>query len=204
VTSTAHVRFDPESLLRSLMENVPGAVYRCEVDADWTMVGIGDDIERITGYPAADFIASARRSFSSIIHPDDRERVHEERGVAIAAGISGPVHVRVEDALQGREVVVDSPPDRPTNQRAQQCRCAVHLEGSFELDARLPVLSRDAVPVAEGRGTRGGADAELDRVLAREDDERVPGCAARQVTFHRVGRSHLAPGAAGVSYGLHR
>ena len=67
------------------MENVPGAVYRCEVDADWTMVGIGDDIERITGFPAADFIASARRSFSSIIHPEDLERVHRECREAIAA-----------------------------------------------------------------------------------------------------------------------
>ena len=68
------------------MENVPGAVYRCEVDDDWTMLGIGDDIETITGYPASDFIASAGRSFSSIIHPDDRERVHRECSVAVAAG----------------------------------------------------------------------------------------------------------------------
>jgi PAS domain S-box-containing protein len=77
--------FDPEGLLRSLMTNVPGAVYRCEVDADWTMLGIGDDIERITGYPASDFVASAVRSFSSIIHADDLHRVHEECRRAIAA-----------------------------------------------------------------------------------------------------------------------
>jgi hypothetical protein len=59
VTGTAHVSFDPESLLGSLMENVPGAVYRCEVDADWTMLGIGDDIETITGYAASEFIGSS-------------------------------------------------------------------------------------------------------------------------------------------------
>src|SRR6187200_2398219 len=55
------------------MTNVPGAIYRCEVDAAWTMLGIGDDIERITGYPASDFIVSARRSFSSIIDRDGHE-----------------------------------------------------------------------------------------------------------------------------------
>jgi PAS domain S-box-containing protein len=88
--------FDPESLLRSLMTNVPGAVYRCEVDTDWTMLGIGDDIERITGHPAADFVASARRSFSSIIHPDDVERVHAECRDAIAAGRPFALEYRVE------------------------------------------------------------------------------------------------------------
>ncbi|MBA3407921.1 MAG: PAS domain-containing protein [Solirubrobacterales bacterium] len=80
--------FDPESLLRSLMESVPGAVYRCADDADWTMLGIGDDIETISGYPATDFIASSVRSFTSIIHPDDCERVQEEVRVAVAAGRS--------------------------------------------------------------------------------------------------------------------
>jgi PAS domain S-box-containing protein len=87
--------FDPESLLRSLMTNVPGAIYRCEVDADWTMLGIGDDIERITGYPASEFIASAGRSFSSIIHPDDLERVHAECRNAIAADRSFALEYRV-------------------------------------------------------------------------------------------------------------
>ena len=79
-------KFDPESLLRSLMENVPGAVYRCANDADWTMLGIGEDIETISAYPASDFIASSVRSFTSIIHSDDRARVHEEVDVAVAAG----------------------------------------------------------------------------------------------------------------------
>ena len=107
MTSTAHVRFDPESLLRSLMENVPGAVYRCEVDADWTMVGIGDDIERITGFPAADFIASARRSFSSIIHPEDLERVHRECREAIAADRPFALEYRLARAAGGWRWILD-------------------------------------------------------------------------------------------------
>jgi hypothetical protein len=62
VAGTTRVSFDPESLLRSLMENVPGAVDRCEVDEDWAMLGMGDDIETISGYPAGEFVRSARRS----------------------------------------------------------------------------------------------------------------------------------------------
>ena len=64
-----------ESLLRSLVANIPGAVYRCACDADWTMEWLSDEIEEISGYPASDFINSAVRPFASVIHPEDREQV---------------------------------------------------------------------------------------------------------------------------------
>src|SRR4051794_41778685 len=69
---------DPASLLASLTRNVPGAIYRCNLDSDWTMHLIGDEIERITGYPAADFIENRRRTYMSLVHPDDHRR--GERG----------------------------------------------------------------------------------------------------------------------------
>src|SRR3954469_20915539 len=69
---------DPASLLASLTRNVPGAIYRCNLDGDWTMHLIGDEIERISGYPAADFIEHRERTYSSIIHPDDRPRVEAQ------------------------------------------------------------------------------------------------------------------------------
>jgi hypothetical protein len=40
--------------LAALVANVPGAIYRCALDADWTMAVISDEIERISGYPASD------------------------------------------------------------------------------------------------------------------------------------------------------
>ena len=107
MAANSRVTFDPESLLRSLMTNVPGAVYRCEVDADWTMLGIGDDIERITGYPASDFIASARRSFSSIIHPADVGRVHAECRREIDAGRSFALEYRLGTVSGGWRWVLD-------------------------------------------------------------------------------------------------
>jgi PAS domain S-box-containing protein len=70
---------DNEALLRSLVANVPGAIYRCACDAHWTMQWLSDEIEEISGYPASDFIDSAVRTFASVIHPDDRE--HVERSV---------------------------------------------------------------------------------------------------------------------------
>ena len=77
-----------EALLRSLVANIPGAVYRCACDADWTMQWLSDEIEEISGYPAGDFIESTVRSFTSVIHPDDREQV--ERSVLDAVDADRP------------------------------------------------------------------------------------------------------------------
>ncbi len=81
-------RVEPEERdreLAAIVANVPGAIYRCALDADWTMAVISDEIERISGYPAADFIDSARRTFGSIIHPGDREEVHRRVRAATSA-----------------------------------------------------------------------------------------------------------------------
>jgi PAS domain S-box-containing protein len=68
------------------MANVPGAIYRCAPDRDWTMELISDEIERISGYPPEDFIDNAVRTFASIIHHDDREPVENAVFEACEAG----------------------------------------------------------------------------------------------------------------------
>ncbi len=65
-----------------LLQNMPGAAYRCRNDGDWTMEYVSSGIEKLTGYPAAAFLARPGISFAAIIHPDDRNAV--ERGVAMA------------------------------------------------------------------------------------------------------------------------
>jgi hypothetical protein len=54
---TSSRTFDAESLLLSLMENVPGAIYRAANDDIWKVQRVSDEIESITGYPASDFVA---------------------------------------------------------------------------------------------------------------------------------------------------
>lgn len=60
-----------ESRFRSMVSNLPGAVYRCRNDSDWTMSYLSDEIQSITGYPATDFINSQVRSYASVVHPAD-------------------------------------------------------------------------------------------------------------------------------------
>jgi len=77
-----------EERFRTLLSNIPGAMYRCDLDSDWDMEFISDNIEAISGYPASDFIRSRVRTFASIIHPDDRQTV--ERVVAEAVDRGEP------------------------------------------------------------------------------------------------------------------
>ena len=66
---------DSEERFRTMVSNIPGAIYRCKNDLDWTMEFISYEIREISGYPASDFIQNKTRSFASIIHPDDRAMV---------------------------------------------------------------------------------------------------------------------------------
>jgi PAS domain S-box-containing protein len=63
--------------ISTLVANVPGAVYRCEIDDRWTMLFLSQAIDSITGYPASDFVGNAVRSYASLIHPDDLPSVQQ-------------------------------------------------------------------------------------------------------------------------------
>jgi PAS domain S-box-containing protein len=55
--------------LVSLMNNVPGAVYRGL--PDWTVPVMGANIEKIVGYSSGEF-TSGRKPWYEIVHPDDQ------------------------------------------------------------------------------------------------------------------------------------
>ena len=60
-----------DRLMRALMLNVPGAIYRSAWHAGHVVELISDEIERISGYLPSNFVASTRRTMLSIVHPDD-------------------------------------------------------------------------------------------------------------------------------------
>jgi PAS domain S-box-containing protein len=60
--------------LTSLVNNVPGIVYRGH--RDWSLSFIGAEVEPVTGYPPDTFTSGAV-GWKEIIHPDDLERVKE-------------------------------------------------------------------------------------------------------------------------------
>jgi two-component system cell cycle sensor histidine kinase/response regulator CckA len=60
-----------------LLENVPGFVYRCRNDRDWTMEYLSDGCRAVTGYAPEDFIENRTLAYNDVILPEWRERVWE-------------------------------------------------------------------------------------------------------------------------------
>ncbi|TFW23719.1 PAS domain S-box protein, partial [Massilia arenosa] len=88
---------DSERQFRSLIGNLPGISYRSLAQDCRPMVFVSDAVERITGYPAADFTGAAPlRSIDGLVEPHDRARV--------AAAVAGALRTRqpylVEYALR--------------------------------------------------------------------------------------------------------
>jgi PAS domain S-box-containing protein len=91
-----------EALLRSMVDNIPGALYRGACDRDWTMHWLSDEVETITGYPASDFIDNSVRTFASVIHPEDRAQV--EQSVAQAVDAREPFNLEYRIVRRDGEV----------------------------------------------------------------------------------------------------
>jgi PAS domain S-box-containing protein len=60
-----------EERYRTLVDNIPGAVYRYNKDRSISF--ISDEIEKISGYPSSYFAGRNVNSFTGIIHPEDLE-----------------------------------------------------------------------------------------------------------------------------------
>lgn len=93
---------ESETRYRTLLENIPGVAYRCLFDEYWTMLFLSEEIQSISGYPASDFYNNQVRSFVSIIHPDDRQKVRNKIATAIQKQQSYLLEYRLL-AADGRE-----------------------------------------------------------------------------------------------------
>ncbi|MGL5064014.1 MAG: ATP-binding protein [Microcoleus sp.] len=71
IQSHTEVLQESENRFRTLVSNIPGAVYRLAWDSYRKVEFVSDEISEISGYSASDFIDVRSRNFDSIIHPDD-------------------------------------------------------------------------------------------------------------------------------------
>lgn len=92
---------DSELQFRSLIRNIPGVSFRCLMDEDWSVLFISDAVERLTGWPAEEFI-SKRQSLLKVLHPDDVPRVESIIRDAIEKGLGYTAEFRLFDR-SGRE-----------------------------------------------------------------------------------------------------
>jgi PAS domain S-box-containing protein len=91
-----HALLLSEQRHRSMLENLPGVVYRCINDEHWTMLFISDEVEKLTGYPAKNFIRNKVTTFAQITHHDDSEQNRQivERELANHARFSTEYRIK--------------------------------------------------------------------------------------------------------------
>jgi two-component system, NarL family, sensor histidine kinase UhpB len=92
---------------QSLVNNLPGATYRCSQGALWTKQYVSVGIESLSGYPASDFVNDTVRSFGSMVHPDDVARVERQLDEALQDGSPWEFEYRIIQRDGGVRWVLD-------------------------------------------------------------------------------------------------
>lgn len=85
-----------EQQYRSLISNMPGITFRCELAPPWRTFFISDAVERVTGWQAQDFIAQ-KINLGDLIHPDDLARIDQQLQDAITNRSSLHCEYRIID-----------------------------------------------------------------------------------------------------------
>lgn len=87
--------------LETLVDNLPGMVYRCLNDPGWTMEWVSQGSAPLTGYCPADFMRG-RVSYGDLIDPEDRQRVWDEVQQAVSEGRAFQLvyRIRARDGAQ--------------------------------------------------------------------------------------------------------
>lgn len=86
-----------EAQFRLLAENVPGVIYLCENDKDYSMIYLNDEIEKLTGFNKDMFLMGSMK-FADLIHPEDAEYVRDAIDNAINYRESFRIEYRVKNS----------------------------------------------------------------------------------------------------------
>ncbi|MFW5969048.1 MAG: EAL and GGDEF domain-containing protein [Halofilum sp. (in: g-proteobacteria)] len=82
---------ESQRFLETLVDNLPGTVYRCRNDRDWTMEFISDACVELLGYTPDEMLAPGPPTLGQLIHPEDQDFVWD--GVQQALGAGEPFRI---------------------------------------------------------------------------------------------------------------
>jgi PAS domain S-box-containing protein len=88
-----------------LLNDLPGMVYRCRNDPDWTMEFVSEGCRELTEYEPADLVDNTLVSYADLVHPDDRETVWQEVQNAIGKQREFQLEYRIRTASGEQKTV---------------------------------------------------------------------------------------------------
>lgn len=91
-------QIDVTRLLTTITDNLVGMLYRCRIDADWTMEYVSDGCMKLTGYRPEELMLNRRISYERLTIPEDRERVARVIRDALESGLPFDVEYRIRRA----------------------------------------------------------------------------------------------------------
>jgi PAS domain S-box-containing protein len=80
----------------SLLNHIPGMIYRCRHDDQWTFEYVSDGCFEITGYDALELLNDPSLTYNLIIHPTDRAAVLDSINEQIDKGETFNIIYRVQ------------------------------------------------------------------------------------------------------------
>jgi diguanylate cyclase (GGDEF)-like protein/PAS domain S-box-containing protein len=89
---------DITRLLTTITDNLVGMIYRCRIDAIWTMEYVSEGCHKLTGYRPDELVFNNRVSYDQMTLPEDRERVSRAIHAALDAGEAFDVEYRIRRA----------------------------------------------------------------------------------------------------------
>ena len=170
--------------MERLVANLPGMVYRCRNDADWTMTFVGGDCEDLCGYSAADLEADRVSWGSDVLHPDDRKDAWVHVQAALEADEPFELTYRIVDADGETRWVWERGQKTGTDGEFVELEGFItdisdrkrHEEKLRRTGARLNALfdnSPDMIDVHDERGTLVDVNDRLCETLGYDESELV-------------------------------
>ena len=89
---------DVTRLLTTITDNLVGMIYRCRIDAIWTMEYVSEGCHKLTGYRPDELVFNNRVSYDQMTLPEDREHVSRTIRAALAANEAFDVEYRIRRA----------------------------------------------------------------------------------------------------------
>jgi two-component system, cell cycle sensor histidine kinase and response regulator CckA len=89
---------ETERRLSTLMDHFPGMAYRCRNEPGWPMEFVSNGAAELTGYDPEDLLDGGTRSYASLIHAADRDRVRHQVKAAVHASAPYELEYRITSA----------------------------------------------------------------------------------------------------------